>query len=437
MAPTARKKMQEEIAAAFGSERLSVADLAAQARIAEVLLEEVRDEMLEPVKRKTSRIFTSKEVMDILGVKKVTFERRLKSGHYPPASHTETGRRQHSWADIRAMHRADDKSIEKPDGARGKVIAIANLKGGCGKTTIACTLAQGLAMRGANVLLIDMDPQGSTTMLCGVIPDLDVGGEDTFLACMPRPSKESKPLRTLVRKTYMDGLDLVPAAVALSEADYYLPAAQAADARYRFYALLADELESLRDRYDVIVLDTPPSLSYLSTNAIFAADALILPVPPSFLDFASAAAFWRVFTDISTEVREHSGVSREYDFVRVLFNKVPYGHAAESRRHPLTVKVMSWMKACFGTKIARTEIAQSIVMEHSAVRQMGTIYDIQNYEGDQAAYNRARQSVDAFVSEICGLIQGGWAYDTGTAASADDAWSAVTGVGMRAAGGRG
>lgn len=437
MAHPSRKKMQEEITAALGGERLSVADLAAQARIAEVLLEEVRDEMLEPVRRKTPRVFTSKEAMELLGVKKLTFERRLKSGHYPAALHTDTGRRQHSWADIRAMHRADDKSIEKPEGGRSKVIAITNLKGGCGKTTIACTLAQGLALRGANVLLIDLDPQGSTTMLCGVIPDLDIGGEDTFLACMPRPGKEAKRLRTLVRNTYMEGLDLVPAAVALSEADYYLPAAQAADARYRFYALLSDELETLRDRYDVIVLDTPPSLSYLSTNAIFAADGMILPVPPNYLDFASAAAFWRVFTDISNEVLEHSGVSREYDFVRVLFNRVPFGHAAESRRHPLTNKVMSWMRACFGTKIARTEIPQSIVMEHSALREMGTIYDIKNYEGDQAAYNRARQSVDAFVAEISILIQRGWAYDTGAAANSDDAWSALTGVEMRAVGGRG
>jgi chromosome partitioning protein len=306
---------------------------------------------------------------------------------------------------------------------------VANLKGGVGKTTMAVSLAQGLATVGSRVLLIDADHQGSATLFLGYIPNVEIHGDSTFLACVPGAFDGAlDSIDPLIRPTYMPGLDVVPACAELSEADFLLPSTQARDRRFQFYAVLARAIEAARDRYDVIVIDTSPSQSYLTTNAIFAADAVLMPVPPLYLDFASATAFFTVFTSLATEVARHSGVIRTYDWLRIVTNRVREGH-------PIAVEVTEWLRATFGAKVSDVSIPMSTVADVTSALSMGTVYDIDRYQGDRHAFQRMRDAMDALLFEVMGDIRRSWQADAATAAQrgTDEVLAGMTPSDYRAA----
>lgn len=147
----------------------------------------------------------------------------------------------------------------------GRTIACANQKGGVGKTTTVVNLASYLALEGARVLVIDLDPQGNATSGLGVdrgsldrsVYDAVVGDDD---------------LGSLIVATAAPGVDLIPASIALAGAEVELAGLDARERRLRRL------LVPLTDRYDVIFIDCPPSLGLLTVNALTAADAVLIPL---------------------------------------------------------------------------------------------------------------------------------------------------------------
>jgi chromosome partitioning protein len=147
------------------------------------------------------------------------------------------------------------------------IIAIANQKGGCGKTTTAINLAAGLGERGYRTLLVDADPQGHASLGLGQRRQEEPGLYEVFALDFP--------LSQAIIREVAKGVDIVPATISLAAVEHVL-----SNMPHRERQLL-DHLETLGDRYDYVIIDCPPALGLLSINAIRAANLILVPVDMS------------------------------------------------------------------------------------------------------------------------------------------------------------
>lgn len=146
-----------------------------------------------------------------------------------------------------------------------KILAVANQKGGVGKTTTAVNLSACMATLGCKTLLVDIDPQGNATSGSGV----DKGEVDE---CIYDVLVEEKDIKDVIKPSTVDNLDVVPSAIQLAGAEIELVSTISREVR------LKRALEKVKDIYDYIVIDCPPSLGLLTLNALTAADSVIIPV---------------------------------------------------------------------------------------------------------------------------------------------------------------
>lgn len=146
-----------------------------------------------------------------------------------------------------------------------RVLTVGNHKGGCGKTTTSTNMAAYLAVNGKKVLLIDLDPQGAATLGLGI--DKKALGKQMYDVM-----HGGAALLDIARHTEIPGLDVAPCDLKLITIEHEI------DAQPGREFVLKERLEGLRDKYDYVVIDTPPNLSLLTLNGLIACDELIIPV---------------------------------------------------------------------------------------------------------------------------------------------------------------
>jgi chromosome partitioning protein len=380
-------------------QKISIAAVVDQAERAIQMVSDVRSRMLAPQAKKASPIFSTSQLAVLCGIDKGQVLYRISKNDLPSGQMNTAGsRREFTLKDTRTWVRNYRVNSLKGTGKRAITISIGNFKGGVAKTTTAMTLAQGLSLRGHKVLAIDTDPQGSLTTLFGILPDTDVSEEQTIA---PLTSGSETSIRSAIQTTYWDGIDLVAAAPALFSAEFMLPARQMKDSSFQFWEVLNLGLESIRDDYDVIIIDTPPALSYLTINAFMASDGIIVPLPPNALDFASSAQFWSLFSDLTSNLVQSAGLTKTFDFIHVLLSRVDASDAASS-------VVRTWIAATYAEKLLPVEIPKTSVTLSSSA-EFGTVYDISKYDGNLKTYKRARDAYDRVADLIEQSIHSSWA----------------------------
>lgn len=214
------------------------------------------------------------------------------------------------------------------------ILAVINNKGGTGKTTTAVNLAAALAMKGRRTLLVDLDSQASASLSMGI-------ERAAFAPSIAEAILDGTPLKPAIRKTAVEGLDLVTGSPVLANADLVLADLAGRERR------LKDAVETVREDYDQIVLDCPPSLSMLSVNAMVAADAYIIPTPPEYLALEGLVGLLDAVRQI------HAGIGDKCHLMGILLTKV-------DRRRRVTEEIIQVIRRHYGDQVFRTEVGVDV-----------------------------------------------------------------------------
>jgi chromosome partitioning protein len=356
------------------------------------MMKELREQMLAPRPRKNAPKFSSGQVAALCGIDRARLNYLVAkegSGLPPGELHGNGRSRIFTLPEARQWVQYMAQVPPRPEGTPGDIVIVANFKGGSTKTTTAMSLGQGLSLRGRKVLVVDLDPQASLTELCGLYAESDVMEEDTV---MPLVYGDQVDLTYAVKPTYWDGLDMIPAAPALFSAEFMIPSYITKDPKFRFWDILGKGLQPLRNQYDYIVIDTAPSLSYLTINALMAANAMVMPLVPESLDFISSVQFWNLFSDLARSFT-NMDPNKKFDFISVLLSKVDYGASSSA---PV---VRAWAQRAYGDWMIPVEIPASSVVGSEAL-EFATVYDIDKWEGSAKTLARIRDPFDVFCKLI-------------------------------------
>jgi chromosome partitioning protein len=359
-----------------------------------------------PTAQKSIRLFTPAEAAEFIGIHQGYLRQIIAEGHGPEP--LPNGRRMYSVEDIESLRRVLDEGGKGPGKyvrhRRGseklQVISVMNFKGGSGKTTTSAHLAQFLALRGYRVLAIDLDPQASLSALFGHQPELDVGDNETFYGAI-RYDDEKRDITEIVRATYTPGLHIIPGNLELMEFEHETPKALA-DRQSRdgmFFARVGHCLAEIESAYDVVVIDCPPQLGFLTLSALCAATSVLITVHPQMLDVMSMSQFLQMTGDL-LEVVENAGGSMEYDWLRYLVTRYEPNDGPQAQ-------MTGFMRSIFGNRVLENTMLKSTAISDAGLTKQ-TLYEVDRGQFTRGTYDRALESMMAVNSELEQLIRQTW-----------------------------
>ncbi|MCP4589077.1 AAA family ATPase [Pseudoalteromonas sp.] len=285
------------------------------------LIKRARENGIAPHTARQMRLYSTKEVCQMIGKSTTSLYNAESQGIISkPQINEETGRRiGYTLEDINVLRQhfgiRPNSFPKNHSGKLGITTAIYNFKGGCGKTTTAVCLSQYLAIQGFKVLVVDMDSQASTTSLFGYIPDDDIEADDTVLPFTLYNEKSS--LDYAVRPTHIDGLYLIPANQYLSSSEFEAASQVAGkdrNAAIEYFQRLNEGIDTIRDDFDFIFVDAPPSLGIVGIQTLLSVDNIVIPCPPRMLDFVSTRQFLQTATEYVGTIAQ----GKTYNSVKVM-----------------------------------------------------------------------------------------------------------------------
>jgi chromosome partitioning protein len=382
----------------------------AQARLLSGQMQGLSRKLFPPDSAKRLRLFSSGEAARLIGVSDGYLRQLSLDGVGPQPELSASGRRGYSLAQIHALR--PQIAAAKPrealailpqrrEGEPLQTVAVTNFKGGSAKTTTTIYLAQYLALRGYRVLALDLDPQASLTAMLGIQPEFDVGEGETIYGAI-RYDRARRPLRDIIRRTYFDRLDLVPGNLELMEFEHETPQALIAGGRPPgglFFQRLGLTIAEVEADYDVVVIDCPPQLGYLTLGAVCAATSLLITIHPQMVDVASMSQFLLMAADLMAVVRKAGG-DLSHDFIRYVVTRHEPHDGPQSQ-------VVALLRGLFGEDVLAATFWKSTAIADAGLTKQ-TLYELERGTVGRATYDRAIESLDAVNGEILGLIRRVW-----------------------------
>ena len=403
---------------------------------------------LEASGTRTLRMFSTWEITRyLIPVAAGHFRRVLKQNPDLPQGRSETsaGAKWFTFDEVlrlRAHFAAEGSKTKnylpyRPADLPAKILAVANFKGGVGKTSTAAHLAMSAALDGYKVLVIDLDSQGSMTSIFGgkvqdewqtVFPLLarhyarHLQADNQARAARGEPPQplddtlsEALPIRAqdLVQTTHWPNIDLIGAQLNLYWAEFQIPVWRMAARGWRLWDALTESLEAdgLLEEYDLVFLDTPPALGYLTINGLAAADILLVPVGASFLEFDSTGRFFDMLHSTFGSIEEaeniaaralgRDGLAFEWDAVRAIVTRYDGAQQGE---------LAALMQSYLGTTLSPHRQGFTALIGQAGEQVQG-IYEADYRDFNRETYVRGRETFDATWAAVKSLVIGAWRRD--------------------------
>ncbi|MBO9463446.1 MULTISPECIES: plasmid partitioning protein RepA [Stappiaceae] len=356
-----------------------------------------------PASQKTIRRFSPAEAAKLIGIKEGYLRQVAADGHGPEPN--ENGRRTYSVEDMDHIRQVLDEKNGTPKYVpirRGdeklQVITVMNFKGGSGKTTTSAHLAQFLALRGYRVLTIDLDPQASLSAMFGHQPELDVDEGETLYGAIRY--EDPRALSEIIRSTYTPNLHIVPGNLELMEFEHETPKAMSEGrSASMFFARIGEVLTSVESYYDVVVIDCPPQLGFLTMSALSAATGVLITVHPQMLDVMSMSQFLSMTAELMSVV-EKAGGRTSYDWMRYLVTRFEPNDGPQSQ-------MTGFMRSIFGNRMLQHAMLKSTAISDAGVTKQ-TLYEVERSQFVRGTYDRAMESMSLVNQEIEDLLNVTW-----------------------------
>ncbi len=407
---------------------------------------------LEEDGRRSLRLFSTWEICRyLIPVAQGHFRRVLKAHPDLPQgrSETEGGAKWFTLDEVlrlRAHFGAEGSKAKgylpyRPEGLPAKILAVANFKGGVGKTSTAAHLAMSAALDGYRVLVVDLDSQGSMTSVFGGKVADEWGTVFPLIARhyaahlraenrrraergeAPAPLDETldEALKItapqLIQHTHWPNIDLLGAQLNLYWAEFQIPVWRMSARGWKLWDALTDRLaeDGVLDAYDLVILDTPPALGYLTINGLAAADILLVPLGASFLEFDSTGRFFDMLHATFGSIEEGENLAAralgrdelrfEWDAVRALVTRYDGSQQAE---------MAALMQGYLGPVLSphRQDFTALI---GQAGEQVRGIYEADYRDFNRETYARGRETFDATWAAVKALVVGAWHRDAAAA----------------------
>ncbi|MGO7419687.1 plasmid partitioning protein RepA [Rhizobium ruizarguesonis] len=377
--------------------------LATDAKELSYQLQQHQAKIFPPLSQKTIRTFSPAEAAAFIGIGEGYLRQVAADGHGP--DQLANGRRLYSATDMDRILRVLDERNGTPKyvparrpGEKLQIISVMNFKGGSGKTTTAAHLAQFMALRGYRVLAVDLDPQASLSALFGHQPEFDVGEGETIYGAIRY--EEPRPIADIVRATYTPNLHLIPGNLELMEFEHETPKAMASGtAETMFFARIGEVLTEIESLYDVVVIDCPPQLGFLTMSALCADTSVLITVHPQMLDVMSMSQFLTMTSELMSVV-EKAGGRTSYDWMRYLVTRFEPNDGPQSQ-------MTGFMRAIFGNRMLHNAMVKSTAVADAGVTKQ-TLYEVERSQFTRGTYDRALESLNLVNGEIEAHIRSTW-----------------------------
>jgi chromosome partitioning protein len=405
--------------------------------------------------RKSLRLFSTWEITRyLIPVAAPHFRRVLKLNPDLPQgrSETESGAKWFTLDEVLRLRahfaaegsRAKEYLPYRPKDLPAKIVAVANFKGGVGKTSTAAHLAMSAALDGYRVLVIDLDSQGSMTSIFGgrvadewqtVFPLIARHYASHLIAeNQARLARGDSPLpldetmteaqkitaQSLIQKTHWPNIDLIGAQLNLYWAEFQIPVWRMQARGWKLWDALSDVLgaDGVLDAYDIVFLDTPPALGYLTINGLAASDILLVPVGASFLEFDSTGRFFDMLHSTFASIEQGENIAAralgrpelafEWDAVRAVITRYDGAQQAE---------LAGLMQAYLGRTLSPWRQDFTALIGQAGERISG-IYEADYRDFNRDTYMRGRETFDETYAAFKRLLLGVWRRDELKAAGA-------------------
>ncbi|WP_109468029.1 AAA family ATPase [Albibacillus kandeliae] len=409
----------------------------------------IRQQTFSPEMEKTLRRFSSWEVAELIfQVNQSTFRGKLAADPTLPAGEVEPDGRQRWFSleeinELRRRLKINRKGLmpPRPAGKRAVRAAIANFKGGAGKSTVALHFAHAAALDGYRVLVVDFDPQATLSHSMGLT---DVSEEHSVWGIMARDliretermnagpvgaeSGAALPRRHLpssitglglgelrvndfIKPTSWPTIDAIPSCANAAFVEFASAQYRHLNPDWTFFAAVSRYLDQIPDdAYDLILFDCPPAIGYQSMNAVFAADVLYVPSGPGYWEYDSTTSFIGQLSEALEDLS--AGFDAGLPTGKIKLPKAFYDiRFLLTRYEPgndLHRAMFDAFRKVFGDRVAAQPVEMTRAVEQSG-RFLNSVYEMDYREMTRETWRRARLTFDNAYQEFRDVLVGAWA----------------------------